>query len=153
GVKDVPDGTPFEIKGGTYSDSFAAEFQNMMLAVQDGLGKLGIKLNITLYKFDAGNDDYFTGADDIYVEEFWTGVDTINQFQLYSCDSIPTDQNRAGLNGSHICNADIDNLWKVLGTSMSADERQTAASKIQSIMADQVLNVYLANLQSAVVFN
>ena len=132
----------------------------MLLTVQDMLAKIGIKVG-SIDKFDlnvfysslSSGGPYATGADDLYLLHWSTGTQTIDQYQLYACDEIPTDQKPNGLNGSHICNPEIDRLWKVLGTSMSADERQNAANQIQTIIADQVQTIYMAKRQNPVVLN
>jgi ABC-type transport system substrate-binding protein len=160
GVAGVPDGTPFVVRAATLASSDSSEYENTLLAVQDMLSKIGVKIG-SIDKYDLGvfysslssGGPYTTGADDLYLLHWSTGVDTINQFQLYACDAIPTDQNPAGFNGSHICSPEVDQLWKVLYTSLNADERQNAANQIQTIMADQVLTIYLAKLPNGLLLS
>jgi ABC-type transport system substrate-binding protein len=96
---------------------------------------------------------YASGADDLYVQGWGVGVETIDQLELYACDAIPTEENPSGWNGVHICSEEMDNLWDVLGTSLDPAERQEAADQIQTIMADQVLTIYTVNLNDAFVLN
>src|SRR5262249_35120554 len=125
----------------------------LLLAVQDNLSKIGIKVTIALFQGVGSTNDYSAGADDLYVTGFYTGVENINQYQNYACNDFPSDQNPNGFNGTQICNPEMDTLWKVLGTSMNADERQKAADRIQQIIADNVYTIYLANIQYAIVIN
>jgi ABC-type transport system substrate-binding protein len=160
GVAGVADGTPFVVRAATLASSDSSEYENSLLVVQDMLAKIGIKI-ASIDKYDLGvfysslssGGPYTTGAADLYLLHWSTGVDTINQFQLYACSAIPTEQNPAGFNGSQICNSEVDQLWNVLGTSMSADERQNAVDRIQNIIADQVLTIYLAKLPNGMLLN
>jgi ABC-type transport system substrate-binding protein len=160
GVTGVTDGTPLVLRAATLSAADSSEYESTLLAVQDMLSKIGVKIG-TLDTYDLevfyspynSGGPWATGADDLYLMHWATGVDTVNQFQLYSCDTIPSEQNPGGFNASQICNPEIDSLWKQLYTSMSADDRQSAVNRIQDIIADQALTIYIAKRPSAILLN
>jgi peptide/nickel transport system substrate-binding protein len=160
GVAGVPDGTPFVLKAATLAATDSSEYENTLLAVQDMLSKIGVKIASTetydlgvFYSSVTSGGPWASGADDLYLLHWATGVDTINQFQLYACDAIPSEQNPGGINASQICNPQIDADWKLLGTAMNADDRQNAANRIQTTIGDQVLTIYMAARPSAVILN
>ena len=131
----------------------------MLLTVQDMLGKLGVKISIDTFNLGVfyapvnSGGPSATGGYDLYLMHWATGVDTVNQFQLYSCDNIPSDQNPGGFNASQICGPGIDQNWKILYTAMSADDRQNAVNQIQNIIADKVYTIYMVKRTSAIVLN
>jgi peptide/nickel transport system substrate-binding protein len=160
GVAGVPDGTPFVLKAATLAATDSSEYENTLLTVQDMLSKIGVKIASTetydlgvFYSSVTSGGPWASGADDLYLLHWATGVDTINQFQLYACDAIPSEQNPGGINASQICNPQIDADWKLLGTAMNADDRQNAANRIQTTIGDQVLTIYMAARPSAVILN
>jgi peptide/nickel transport system substrate-binding protein len=160
GVEGVEDGTPFILTGATYAGGGFTEYQDVLLTVQDMLSKIGVLVEtINLYEVNVmhstltSGSPYALGADDLYVQGWGVGVETIDQLELYACDAIPTDENPSGWNGVHICSEEMDNLWDVLGTSLDPAERQEAANQIQTIMAEEVLTIYTVNLNDAFVLN
>lgn len=160
GVADVEDGTPLSLTGATYAGGGFSEYQDVLLTIQDMLTQIGVQIEtINQYEVNVmhstltSGSPYATGADDLYVQGWGVGVESIDQLQLYSCDAIPTEENPSGWNGVHICNPEMDTLWKVLGTSLDPEERQDAANQIQTIMADEMLTLYVVNLNDAFILN
>jgi len=160
GVAGVDDGTPLVLKAATLASTDSSEYENTLLTVQEMLGKIGVKIS-GIDTFNLGvfygpvssGGPYATGAYDLYLMHWATGVDTINQFQLYGCADIPSDRNPGGENGSQFCDPEIDQNWKLLGTAMNPDDRQNAVNQIQNIIADKVYTIYMVKRTTALVLN
>ncbi len=157
GVDGVEDGTPLALTAATYAGGGFSEYQDVLLTVQDFLKEVGIDVSITEYQVNVmhssltDNSPFSTAIHDLYVLGWGVGTDTIDQIELWGCASIPTEENPTALNGAGICYPEIDELWNVLGTSMSAEERQEAANEIQTMIANEVLMVSMVNLNDAFV--
>jgi ABC-type oligopeptide transport system substrate-binding subunit len=91
------------------------------------------------------NSPFSTAQHDLFLLGWGVGTDSIDQIELWGCASIPTEENPTALNGAGVCYPEMDELWTVLGTSMSAEERQEAANQIQEFIANEVLMVSMIN--------
>ena len=158
-VTGVADGTPLVLRAATLNSTDSSEFESTLLTVQDMLAKIGVKMSIetfslaTFYAPVNVGGPWSTGSHDLYLMHWATGVDTINQFQEYACNDIPSDQNPGGVNASQFCDPQIDKDWKVLYTAMSPDDRQNAVNDIQNIIADNVYTIYMVKRTSAILIN
>jgi len=151
GVDGVEDGTPLALTAATYAGGGFVEFQDVLLTVQDFLKDVGIDVAITEYPVNVmhssltDNSPFSTAEHDLFLLGWGVGTDTIDQIELWGCASIPTEENPTALNGAGICYPEMDELWNVLGTAMSADERQEAANQIQTLIANEVMMVSMIN--------
>jgi peptide/nickel transport system substrate-binding protein len=157
GVEGVEDGTPLALTAATYAGGGFTEYQDVLLTVQDFLKDAGIDVSISQYEVNVmhssltDNSPFSTAIHDLYVLGWGVGTDTIDQYELWGCSAIPTEDTPTGLNGAGICYPEMDELWNILGTSMSAEERQEAANQIQELIANEVMMVSMVNLNSVFV--
>jgi ABC-type transport system substrate-binding protein len=156
-VEGVEDGTPLALTAATYAGGGFTEYQDVLLTVQDFLKDAGIDVSISQYEVNVmhssltDNSPFSTAIHDLYVLGWGVGTDTIDQYELWGCSAIPTEDTPTGLNGAGICYPEMDELWNILGTSMSAEERQEAANQIQELIANEVMMVSMVNLNSVFV--
>ena len=159
GVEGVEDGTELALTSATYAGGGFTQYQDVLLVAQDMLSEIGIDVTITHYAVNvihapfSTDSPYATGKHDLYVQGWGVGTSTIDQLELWSCASIPSEENDTGWNGIHACYPEMDDLWDVLGTALSADERQEAANQIQTLMAEEAFTLFVVNLLPALTFN
>jgi peptide/nickel transport system substrate-binding protein len=157
GVEGAEEGTPLQMTATTYAD--IQHYEDSLLYLQDALADIGLKFDITMYPISvmhgslSSGSPYATGQHDLYLQAWIPGLSTIDMFDPYDCDEIPTEEHPSGWNGVQVCDARVDELWDLLGTSLDDAERQAAADEIQYIIADQALTLYLVNVPFAITYN
>jgi peptide/nickel transport system substrate-binding protein len=159
GVEGVEDGTELALTSATYAGGGFTQYQDVLLVIQDMLSDIDIDMTITHYAVNvihapfSTDSPYATGKHDMYIQGWGVGTSTIDQLELWSCASIPSEENDTGWNGIHACYPEMDDLWDVLGTALDADERQEAANRIQTLMAEESFTLFVVNLLPALTFN
>ncbi len=159
GVEGVEDGTELALTSATYAGGAFTQYQDVLLVIQDMLSEIDVDMTITHYAVNvihapfSTDSPYATGKHDLYIQGWGVGTATIDQLELWSCDSIPSEENDTGWNGIHACYPEMDDLWDVLGTALDADERQEAANRIQVLMAEENFTLFVVNLLPALTFN
>jgi peptide/nickel transport system substrate-binding protein len=159
GVEGVEDGTELALTSATYAGGLFTQYQDVLLVIQDMLSDIGVDVTITHYAVNvihapfSTDSPYATGKHDLYVQGWGVGISTIDQLELWSCASIPSEENDTGWNGIHACYPEMDDLWDVLGTALDADERQEAANRIQTLMAEENFTLFIVDLFLVLAFN
>lgn len=157
GVEGVEDGTPLRMTASTYSS--IQHYEDSLLYIQDAFSDIGVSFDITMYPVAVmhgdwnSNSPYATGIHDLYLQAWIPGLSSINIFYPYACSEIPSADNPSGWNGVHVCDERVDELWLSLATTTDDAARQAAADEIQTIIADQMLTMYLVNVMQVTLYN
>ena len=157
GVEGVEDGLPLSMTATTYAD--IQHYEDSLLYLQDALADIGLSFDITMYPVAVmhgdwnSNSPYATGIHDLYLQAWIPGLSSINMFYPYDCNEIPSEEHSSGWNGVQVCNERVDELWKSLSVTMDDEARQAAVDEIQSIIADQMLTIYLVNVMQVTLYN
>jgi peptide/nickel transport system substrate-binding protein len=139
GVRDK-DGVDLTLRYGTTTREVR---QDTQAVAQQDLAAVGIKTELSNYDSDiffagyADNGPTMTGALDIM--EWSDTTEFPDPFQYYwLCSEIPTDDNPSGTNSQHLCDPELDSLFKLQATQVDFKERQATFQKISKLMYDQV---------------
>lgn len=157
GVDGVEDGTPLQLRGFSYSDGWGGPYAATALAVQDMLGDIGMDVDMTLMLWSAIAAPRSEGGIrnlgdyDLILGGRGTGTESINQTQWWNCNDIPGEDLEVGNNYQFYCNPEMDALWNIVATSLDDQERLDAAYKIQEIMNNDVVSIFMVNLDSVYV--
>lgn len=161
GIEGVEDGLPLVISVGTTTTPLRVDTQ---VVAQDMLADIGIGVELSNYEgsrwatpFTEGGG-FRGGFDDVLQFFGFTAFASIQPVAWFACDQIPSEENPNGLNTTHTCDPELDEMWQALGTTLDLAEREAIADEIQQIMAEEVfwiglwnrpqLTVYRADLQN-----
>jgi peptide/nickel transport system substrate-binding protein len=139
GVRDK-DGVELTLRYGTTTREIR---QDTQAVAQQDLAAVGIKTELSNYDSDvffagyADNGPTYTGALDIM--EWSDTTEFPDPFQYYwLCSEIPTDDSPSGTNSSHLCDPELDSLFKLQATQVDFKQRQATFQKISKLIYDQV---------------
>ncbi len=142
------DGKKLEIRFATTTREVR---KNVQVIVQQELGDIGIKVNLSNY----AGDVFFNGYKDkgpIATGQFeiaewsanphsWPDPDT----EVWSCDQIPSDQNPSGTNWQGLCDKNLDPLLTQQATELDMNKRIDLFHQIAKIVRDQAYWVSMWN--------
>lgn len=157
GVDGVEDGTPLKLRGFSYSDGWGGPYSATALAVQDMLGDIGMDVDMTLMLWSAIAAPRSEGGVrnlgdyDIILGGRGTGTESINQTKWWACADIPGENLESGNNYQFYCNPELDTNWDTVATSLDEQERLDAVYRIQEIMNDDVVSIFIVDLNSVLV--
>lgn len=127
----------------TYATTTREIRQDMQAVVQQQLGEIGIKIELSNYEFD----QFFSGYDQ-------GGPVALGQFDMWEysaspaappdpdiaewlCDQIPSDESPTGTNWSRICDPELDQLFKDQISQIDPKQRQETFYKITKLIFDK----------------
>jgi peptide/nickel transport system substrate-binding protein len=117
--------------------------QDTQAVAQQDLAAVGIKTELTNYDSDvffagfADNGPTYNGQLDIM--EWSDTTEFPDPFQYYwLCSEIPTADNPSGTNSEHLCDPELDSLFKLQATQVDFKQRQATFQKISKLIYDQV---------------
>lgn len=154
GVEGIEDGTPLVLKHTTTAATLRMDAQ---VLAQDilaesciGLELLTVEPTLMLATLDQGGAQR-SGDSDIYHFAVIGIRTSISGPNYWSCEGITTPENPAGLNLSHFCWPEIDDLFTTIASEPDEAIRQDAANQIQKFMAEQLFWIPMWDRPSLIV--
>jgi peptide/nickel transport system substrate-binding protein len=156
GVEGVEDGLPLSLTVGTTNTPIRID---AVTAAQDMLDEIGVEIELVTYEsanwatpFTDGGG-FRGGFDDLLHFYGFTAFTSIRPTNWFACNQIPSAENPNGINVTHACYPELDELWNALATTTDLAEREAIADEIQVFMAENVIWIGLWNRPQLTVYS